>query len=88
MGGPSGISLQAHLVVDNCVLVMLHEYCCERYAKRLPAGRLIPTITQWITDQLDILKQFTPDGLVHCTDCVVNSICEFFRTPGSMTWDS
>ncbi len=66
----SRIPLQAHLVVDNCVLVMLNEYFCERQAMRLGPARLIPSLTQWMTDQLDILKQFTPDGLVHCTDCV------------------
>jgi hypothetical protein len=66
----SGVSLQAYLVVDNCVLVMLQEYCCERHMRRLPAAKLIPTICQWIADQLDTLKQFTPDNRVHCTDCV------------------
>lgn len=65
-----GISLQAYLVVDNCVLVMLHEYFCDRQATRLRAAGLIPAIAQWMADQLGILKQFTPDGLVHCTDCV------------------
>jgi hypothetical protein len=68
----SRIPLQAHLVVDNCVLVMFNEYFCERRATRLGAMRLIPALTQWMADQLDILKQFTPDGLVHCTDCVAD----------------
>ena len=68
----SRIPLQAHLVVDNCVLVMFNEYFCERQATRLGAARLIPALTQWMADQLGILKQFTPDGLVHCTDCVAD----------------
>jgi hypothetical protein len=62
--------LEAYLVVDNSMLVMLSEYCCERWGARMPPARLVPTICQWFTDQLDTLRQFAPDGLVHCTDCV------------------
>ncbi len=68
----SRIPLQAHLVVDNCVLVMFNEYFCECQATRLGAARLIPALTQWMADKLGILKQFTPDGLVHCTKCVAD----------------
>lgn len=68
----SGISLQAYLVVDNSMLVMLHEYCCDRRAKGLPSTKVISTICEWIECQLDTLKQFTPDGLLHCTGCVAN----------------
>ncbi|MFC2046370.1 hypothetical protein ACFLTC_02475 [Chloroflexota bacterium] len=75
----SSISLQAYLVIDNCVLVMLHEYFCERQGRRIPPAKLIPSITQWMTDQLGILKQLAPDGRVHCTDCVAD---EFYPGAG------
>jgi hypothetical protein len=35
MPGP-GLSLEAYLVVDNSMLVMLSEYCCERWGARMP----------------------------------------------------
>lgn len=65
-----GLSLEAYLVVDNSFLVMLGEYCCHRWAAKMGPVRLIPTMCRWLTDQFNVLRQFTPDGLVHCTDCV------------------
>lgn len=65
-----GVTLQAYLVVDNCMLVMLQDYFCDRYAARLGAGKLIPALVDWFADQFNTLRQFTPDALLHCTDCV------------------
>jgi hypothetical protein len=66
----SGPSLQSFLVVDNSLLVMLCEYFCKHRAARLSGARLIQAVRTWIAEQLDILKQFAPDGCVHCTDLV------------------
>lgn len=78
----SGISLQAYLVIDNCVLVMLHEYFCERQGRRHPPARLIPAIAQWMSGQLDLLQQFALDGQVYCTDCVAD---EFYPGAGRLS---
>jgi len=59
----SDILAQAYLVVDNSVLVMLHEYFCERQLRRLPVPKLIPSINRWMTDQVDILRALTPHNL-------------------------
>ena len=67
----SGPSLQAFLVVDNSLLVMLCEYFCERLPARLSGVRLIQEIQIRIAEQLNILKQFAQDGCIYCTDLVV-----------------
>jgi len=71
----SGIELKAYLVIDNSVLVMFHEYFCERQSRQIPPARLIPAITQWMSEQLSTLQLFAPDGRVHCTDCVADEFC-------------
>jgi hypothetical protein len=78
----TGISLQAYLVIDNCVLVMLHEYFCERQGRRHPPARLMPAITRWMNEQLSTLQLFAPDGRVHCTDCVAD---EFYPGAGRLS---
>lgn len=77
-----GITLQAHLVIDNCVLVMFHEYFCERQGRKYPPTRLIPAITQWMSEQLGLLQRFALDGQVHCTDCVAG---EFYPGAGRLS---
>jgi hypothetical protein len=51
---------------------MLSEYFCDRLARRLSSAQRIPTLKQWLTEQINLLNQFTPDGCIHCTDCVVD----------------
>lgn len=55
---------------DSSVLVMLTESCCHRRQNRVSAPQLIAEIVQSMTDIIGILRKFTPDGHVHCTDCV------------------
>lgn len=66
------VPLHAHLVVDNCVLVMLHEYYCDRNSRRCPLPQLIRAIEQWMTDQLGLLRGLAPDGQLHSTDRVAD----------------
>lgn len=68
----SSPSLEAILVVDNSLLVMLCEYYCERWAAKLGAAKLVPELATWISGLLGILKKFTPDDHLHCTDCVAS----------------
>jgi hypothetical protein len=65
-----GVTLTAHLVVDNSLLVMLVEYFLERRGRAIPAVRLVGEIQRWMTDQLALLARQTPDGKLHCTDGV------------------
>ena len=67
-----GLAPGAHLVLDNCVLSMLAEYYCDRRVSRLPPEKRIPILKQCIAEPLNILRQFTPDGLLHCTSCVAD----------------
>lgn len=76
-----GLSMHAFLIVDNCVLSMLCDYCAHR-ATGMPRARLIQHMREWATAQFNILKQFTPDGHIHCTDCVAN---EFNGYAGSLS---
>jgi hypothetical protein len=66
----SGLSLEAHLIIDNCMLVMMTEYYCVRQAIKLSIRKRVPSLMQWIAEQLDVLRAFTPDGWLHCTVCV------------------
>jgi hypothetical protein len=68
----SSFPLRAFLVLDNCVLVMLTDYFCARRALRLPIRGRVPSLQLWIAERLDGLRPFTPDGLLHCTDCVAS----------------
>jgi hypothetical protein len=65
-----GLGLEAYLIVDNCMLSMLCDYWCHSWAVRTPPAHIVPTVCQWFTDQFNTLRQFTPDGLLHCTDGV------------------
>jgi hypothetical protein len=68
----TGISPRAYLVIDNSVLSMLSAYYCAKRAIHLPAGQRIASLKQWLGEQISVLGQFTPDGFVHCTDCVID----------------
>jgi hypothetical protein len=66
----SGIPLQAHLVIDNSLIVLLQEYWCETYLIRVSSHDRVSAAKHWLAELLAILASFTPDGLIHCTDCV------------------
>jgi hypothetical protein len=68
----SSPSLNAILVVDNSLLVMLCEYYCARWAAKLGSAKLLPEMTTWIAALLGVLKCFAPDSSLHCTDCVAS----------------
>lgn len=68
----SGLSPHALLVVDNSLLAMLCDYFCERNSASLSGKSLVRRMQKWITDQLDTLRRFTPDGCMHCTDLVAS----------------
>lgn len=74
----SGISLQAYLVIDNNVLVLLNEFCCHRWAAQVGPSRLIGDIVSWIGEKVSLLASLTLDQCIHCPDQVV---AEFL--PGS-----
>ncbi len=67
-----GLSLEAHLIVDNNVLSMLSQYFCDRLASKCPAGERFATFKEWMGRQLDVIRQFTPDAKLHSTTCVAN----------------
>ncbi len=65
-----GIALEACLIVDNNVLSMLSHYFCERKLAQIPGNARLNAYKGWMRDQVSLLQQFTPDKVVHCTDCV------------------
>jgi len=65
------LPLEGYMVLDNSGMVMLCEYCCDRWSGRQLPDQLISTTIQFITDMLKQVQYFTPDGRVYCTDCVV-----------------
>jgi hypothetical protein len=76
-----GFPLQAYLVVDNSVLVMLNDFCCDQWGAKVPPGQLPARIGDWMCKRLDVLRQFALDGSIHCTDGVAN---EFIPGAGRM----
>jgi hypothetical protein len=64
-----GIPLRAFLILDNCFLSMLTDYFCARLAKDFPPHEVIDRLGNWLDEQLDILRQFSPAGLF-CSRCV------------------
>ena len=68
----TGISPRAYLIIDNSVLSMLSAYYCAKPAIRVPARQRIASLKQWLGEQISMMGQFTPDGFVHCTDCVID----------------
>lgn len=68
---PSGIPLKAKLIVDNCVIVTLHEYYCEDQ-KHLAPRDLPSMVSREVGGKLDLMKQYAPDQLLHTTDRVAN----------------
>jgi hypothetical protein len=65
-----GLSPEAYLVIDNSMLSTLTSYYCHGPGLKRPAATRISSLKIWISEQLEILTRFTPDGLLHCTDCV------------------
>lgn len=65
-----GIPLDAYLVVDNCVISMLVDFAHSSQPYKLKIPDYVANIQQWITAQFVTLRSLTPDGAIHCTDCV------------------
>lgn len=76
-----GIALEAHLVMDNSLLVTLVEYFLERIARGIPSVQLTARTQNWMTDQLAMLAKYTPDGKIHCPEGVAQ---EFKPRAGRM----
>lgn len=74
---PSGLPLEATLIIDNCVLVTLHEYYCEEQ-RYLPPRDLVVAVSAAVGMKLDLMRACAPDGALNSTDRVVGE----FR-PGS-----
>ena len=51
---------------------MLTTYYCNECALKLPTTRRMPSLKQWLSQQLEVMRGFTPDGQIHCTDCVAD----------------
>lgn len=77
----SSIPLDAYLVIDNSLLVFLNEYYCGQVLG-LPPAKRVPAIAQYLIDRLSLMREFAPDGLLHCTDCVA---AEFRPNAGSLS---
>lgn len=67
-----GIPLNAYIVIDNSVLSLLCEYWCNCHLARLSMHQRIVVAKKWFEEQIAILRQYTPDGKIHCTDCVAS----------------
>jgi hypothetical protein len=73
--------LQAHLIVDNCFLVMLTDCFCDRFASRYSQNQLVIEAEKWINEIVSIVKRFALDGKLHCTPCVAG---EYFPHAGKL----
>lgn len=65
-----GPSLQAILVIDNSLLVMLSDFYCERLSTSFSGAALVQTVQNGISDQLEVLRHFAQDGQLHCAESV------------------
>lgn len=64
------LPLEAYLVLDNSLLSMLTEFHCETRTKTLAPALIIPTLRKSIRSQFDILKKYTPDNCLYCSELV------------------
>lgn len=62
--------LKAHLIVDNCFLVMLTDCFCDRFAARCSQSQLVQEAEKWICEIFSVVKRFALDGNLHSTECV------------------
>ena len=60
----NGLPLEASLIIDNCVLSFLCNYCHAR-ATGSARNQIISHMINGLCDQLRILRSFTPDGMIH-----------------------
>ena len=67
----TALTEKTYLVIDNCVLSMLTDCFCDGN-KRLSGMQLLRATQEWMTDQLNILKLFSIDSLLHTTQAVSN----------------
>ena len=65
------VPLNAYVVIDNNVLVMLTDIACTGQPGRQRGADCITAILDWITEQLRIIRGRTPDGSVHCSGRVI-----------------
>ncbi len=63
------VDRSAHIILDNCVLSMLTDFCCENNAALTPR-QLLDVSQQWLTDQLFILQSCAVDNRLQTTDIV------------------
>ncbi len=68
----AGISLNARIVIDNSVLSLLCDYWCAHRLARFPADRRMTEVENWFEEQVVILRHYTPDGKIHCTDSIAS----------------
>jgi hypothetical protein len=65
----TSIEQTGHIILDNCVLSMLTDFCCANNAALTPR-QLLDESQHWLTDQLAILQSFAVDHRLHTTDLV------------------
>lgn len=65
----TALTEKTYLVIDNCVLSMLTDCYCDGHGG-LPGPQLLRETQRWMLDQLNILKSFTVDNLLHITQVV------------------
>lgn len=73
-----GESLKAQIVIDNCFLVMLTDFFCEKFACKFAQNATLQEAEKWINQIIGILRQFSFDGQIHCTPGVVNEFIPHF----------
>lgn len=69
----NGLPLKAMLIIDNCVLSLLGDFCASR-AIGIAKTQIIPHMIDRLRDQLSILRSFTPDGTIHSSIAVSDEL--------------
>lgn len=65
----TALTEKTYLVVDNCVLSMLTDCFCDGQGG-LSGPQLLSATQQWLIEQLNTLKLFSVDNLLHTTHTV------------------
>lgn len=69
----NGLPLSASLIIDNCVLSLLCDYCADR-ATGIGRNQMFPHMIEWLSGQLSNLRSFTPDGMIHSSIAVSDEL--------------
>jgi hypothetical protein len=68
----TSISTPSHLIVDNSLLADLTNCFCLRNRSILPRERILEPLQGWLKTNLDALRPFAVDNILHTTTVVAN----------------